>query len=252
MPVIIEQNDQVATLSLNSPDRHNALDEEMFESLESTLDGLDDDHSGPVLRIRGEGPSFCSGFDLDVCTRDREMLGRFLTGLSRVSRRLRRMKRLVVAEVHGSALAGGCALLSSCDLVCVTADARIGYPVHLIGLSPAVSIPTLVNAIGPGRSTELMLSGRIIDGREAARIGLAHRISESRDELKTQVDALCSSLCEKGWNALAVTKSWLNRIEGSDTDEAFDGTLDASIRSGMTEEADRMLAAFQRRRHGDA
>ena len=88
--MIIEQNDQVATLSLNSPDRHNALDEEMFESLESTLDGLDDDHSGPVLRIRGEGPSFCSGFDLDVCTRDREMLGRFLTGLSRVSRRLRR------------------------------------------------------------------------------------------------------------------------------------------------------------------
>ncbi|MCH2143735.1 MAG: enoyl-CoA hydratase/isomerase family protein [Phycisphaerales bacterium] len=248
MPVILDISEPTAVLSLNSPDRHNALTSEMFEGITKALDEVDGRHSGPVLRINGNGPSFCSGFDLDVCAVDRPSLEHFLVELSRIARRLRRMEKVVIAEVHGRALAGGCALLTACDLTCVTADAKIGYPVHRIGVSPAVSIPTLVNCIGAGHSTELMLSGRIIDGKEARRIGLAHTTSDSREELEKEVDEIAASICRKGPNALAVTKRWLNQVDGSDEDGPFDATLAASIETGHSEEADRMLMAHHERR----
>ncbi len=157
---------------------------------------------------------------------------------------LRRMDKVVVAQIHGSALAGGCALLSACDLGCVEPDARIGYPVHQIGISPAVSIPTLASNIGSNRATELMLSGRIIDGREAHRIGLVHHLADSKDALPALADQVCDDLARKGWNALAVTKNWINRIIGSDADGPFEETLQASIDSGRSDEATRMLSVY--------
>ena len=143
MPVKFDVSNPVAVLELDNPGRHNALDTEMLAAMQDALDTVERDHQGPVLRIRGNGPSFCSGFDLDTIEGDRPLLDHYLVELSSLSRRLRRMDKVVVAEVQGSALAGGCALLSACDLGCVAPDARIGYPVHQIGVSPAVAISRL-------------------------------------------------------------------------------------------------------------
>jgi methylglutaconyl-CoA hydratase len=239
MPANIDISSPIAVLELDNPGRHNALNAEMITAIQTALDTVEGDHQGPVLRIKGNGPSFCSGFDLDEIEGDRPLLDQFLVGLSGISKRLRRMEKVVVAQVHGSALAGGCALLSACDLGCVAPDARIGYPVHQIGISPAVSIPTLASAIGNNRASELMLSGRIINGREAHRMGLAHHLAESDDALPELVDQVC-----KGWNALAVTKDWINRILGSDADEPFEQTLQASIETGRSDEATRMLSVY--------
>lgn len=248
MPVKLDVSNPVAVLELDNPGRHNALDTEMLAAMQGALDTVERDHQGPVLRIRGNGPSFCSGFDLDTIEGDRPLLDHYLVELSSLSRRLRRMDKVVVAEVQGSALAGGCALLSACDLGCVAPDARIGYPVHQIGVSPAVSIPTLVSIIGFNRASELMLSGRIIDGCEAHRIGLVHHLAESAEALPEFVDRICEGLSRKGWNALAVTKNWINRIVGSDSDEPFDETLQASIETGRSEEATRMLSVYWARK----
>ena len=244
MPVKLDVANPVAVLELDNPGRHNALDSEMIAAMQTALDEVERAHRGPVLRLRGNGPSFCSGFDLDTIEGDRPLLDHFLVELSTLSRRLRRMDKVVVAEVQGSALAGGCALLSACDLGCVAPDARIGYPVHQIGVSPAVSIPTLVSVIGFNRASELMLSGRIIDGHEAHRIGLVHHLAETAEALPGLVDQVCDGLSRKGWNALAVTKNWINRIVGSDSDESFDETLQASIETGRSEEATRMLSVY--------
>ena len=244
MPVNLDVSSPIAVLELDNPGRHNALNTEMITAIQEALDTIERDHEGPVLRIRGNGPSFCSGFDLDEIEGDRPLLDRFLEGLSGLSMRLRRMDKVVVAQVHGSALAGGCALLSACDLGCVAPDARIGYPVHQIGISPAVSIPTLTSNIGSNRASELMLSGRIIDGREAHRIGLVHHLADSEEVLPELADQVCDGLARKGWNALAVTKNWINRIIGSDADEPFEETLQASIDTGRSDEATRMLSVY--------
>ena len=248
MPVTIDISGSTAVLTLDNPERHNALTREMFTAMSGALDKIESEHHGRLLRIRGSGPSFCSGFDLDECRSDETALEHFLTELSRVARRLRRMRRIVVAEVQGRALAGGCALLTACDVVCASRDARIGYPVHRIGLSPAVSIPTLVNCIGYGHATDLMLSGSIVDGVHAHRIGLVHLLADSGDELGTMVDRTCVSLEGKGEEALMKTKDWMNMIDGSDEDAPFDETLAASVGTGRSEEAARLLASVGTRK----
>ena len=206
-----------ATLTLNDPDRHNTLSLAMFEEIDAALDEIEGDTNGCSLLLRGLGPSFCSGLDILEGEDREDRIESLLRSLSTVARRLRRMPRIVVAEVHGNALAGGCALLSACDIVCVEPEARIGYPVHQIGLSPAVSIPTLVNSITPGDARALMLSGRIIDGREAYRMGLAHQLAESREELPSLTAGLCTGLADKGRNALKVTKAWVHEEQIKDS-----------------------------------
>lgn len=239
--------ERVAVVTLNDPGRHNTLSIEMFAAFRSALDLIEGEHEGSVIRIRGNGPSFCSGIDLNACDEDVENLKHFLSELSVNARRLRRIKKVVVAEVHGNALAGGCALVSSCDIVCVAPDARLGYPVHQLGLSPAVSIPTLSSAIGSGNARQLMLSNQIIDGTRAYNIGLAHHLAESAEELPNLTNRLCEKLTEKGPQALATTKGWINYLSGYDDDGPFEGSLYGSIQTAETTESKEMLHAFLQR-----
>ena len=244
MSLILTDPGTTATITFNDPDRHNTLSLAMFSELEAALDEIEADASGTSLLLRGLGPSFCAGLDILGGEDRTDRIETLLRSLSSVARRLRRMPRVVVAEVHGNALAGGCALLSACDIVCVEPDARIGYPVHQLGLSPAVSIPTLAKAITPGNARALMLSGQIIDGREAYRIGLAHHLAESKEELPSIAAGLCTDLADKGRNALKATKAWLNEVCSDEEDALFDSTLEASVLSCRSDEATTMLDAF--------
>ncbi len=214
----------VASITLDDPARRNALSVAMFDALDASLAAVAGHEASAVLRLRGNGPAFCAGFDLEACVADATLLPQFIRRLSAVNRALRRLRHVVVAEVQGAALAGGCALLSACDFVCVAPDAQLGYPVHRIGVSPAVSLPTLRQAVG-GNARPLTLEGTIIDGRRALAIGLATHCEE---DLPGAVGRLCDRLAEKGPAALAATKAWLNELDGSDGDDAFERTAEAS------------------------
>ena len=167
-----------------------------------------------------------------------------------MNRALRRLPQVVVAAVQGAALAGGCALLSACDFVFVAPDATLGYPVHRIGVSPAVTIPTLRLAAGDGPARALLMSGRLIDGREAVRIGLASHLAESSATLHDEATAFCRALAEKGPNALRATKAWLNELDGSLDDAPFDRAAIASASLADGDEAVAMLRAFWSKRKG--
>jgi methylglutaconyl-CoA hydratase len=196
-----------------------------------------------VVRLRGEGSAFCAGFDLGACVENRQLLGTFIRRLSRVNRALRHLRQVVVVEVQGAALAGGCALLSACDFVCVAPDAMLGYPVHRIGVSPAVSLPTLRQATG-GAARSLTLGGEIISGSEALRIGLATHGASSASELRSMTDALVTELVKKGPHALATTKRWLNELDGSDQSDAFDRTAEGSAALCQGDECIALLQSF--------
>lgn len=239
----------VVTLTLSDPERRNALSGAMFDALEAALAGVAADARSSVLRLRGDGPAFCAGFDLAACVDDAALLATFIRRLSRLNRQLRRLPQVVVAEVQGAALAGGCAMLSACDFVCVAPDAQLGYPVHRIGVSPAVSLPTLLGAAG-GAARPLLMSSEVVDGRRARSIGLASHCAESAAGLPQFVDALCASLGLKGPRALAATKSWLNELDGSNLDDAFDRTADGSAALCDGDECVSMLRAFWAARRG--
>jgi methylglutaconyl-CoA hydratase len=243
----LEISGRTATVTLTDADRRNAMSAAMFDALESAIAAVARHETSVLLRIRGEGPAFCAGFDLGACVVDGgaegTLLASFIRRLSRLNRAIRRLRQVVVVEVQGAALAGGCAMLSACDFVCVAPDATLGYPVHRIGVSPAVSLPTLMQATG-GAARSLTLGGELIDGRTALRIGLATHCAESAERLPVLVDEIVERLLAKGPHALAATKAWLNELDGSDRDDAFERTAEGSASLCGGAECRAMLTQF--------
>ncbi len=241
--VQIETDGPVASVRLNDPDRRNALGVAMFDALDETLATLASSNDVHIVLLHGTGRAFCGGFDLAAATADPSVIGLFIERLSGVLRGLRRMPQIVVGAVHGAAIAGGCALVSACDLVVVSATAKLGYPVHAMGVSPAVSIPTLQQAIGAGAARAIMMSGELIDGARAHHVGLAFALSPDDESTVPDARALCRELAGHGHHALRVTKAWLNELDGSLDEKRYDGPKRESADLSATDEARRALAA---------
>ena len=251
--VQFEMAGRVATLTLSDPAKRNALSSAMFDALEARLRGIQDEstasvRSEHVLRLRAAGKAFCSGFDLSAVVEEPALLESFILRLSDLTRTLRRLPMIVIAEVHGAALAGGCALVSACDLVIAAPSATFGYPVHALGISPAVTIPTLMPRTGEGPARALLLGGEIISTAQAESIGLVTRVSASDATLVSEADALCDTIAGHGANALRATKDWLNQLDSSLDDARFDGPAQSSARAAMHPNAVAQLRdAWQKR-----
>lgn len=254
---------RVATIALRDPTRRNALDAEVLAALreaigEAAFRADSSDRDGEridVVRLRGDGAWFCSGFDLAGCAEEPRRVAELLAGLSGCVRALRALDVPVVARVGGGALAGGCALLTGCDFVVVAPDAQLGYPVHRIGISPAVSAPSLASRMGPA-ARALLLSNDLIDGRTALSTGLATHLAPDAgvEALDAEVARLVERLLAKGPRALRETKRWIRRVEdlgsgetgpGAQRDErAFEAARDASLALAGEVEFATMLRAF--------
>ncbi|MBL0927687.1 MAG: enoyl-CoA hydratase/isomerase family protein [Phycisphaerales bacterium] len=218
----------VAELVIDRPEKRNALTPAALADLASHAAALDADPSVRAIVLRGEGRHFCAGFDLLLCRDDPHILARLLTGLSHAVRVLRRLSKPVVGAVHGSAIAGGCALLGGCDIVITHPDAKLGYPVLPLGISPAVSYPTLRLAVGDRHARQLLLHPALITGEDARRLGLVHRIVHIPEDVIPRAQIEASQLASKPPHAVAATKRWLNTIDGSLDDAAFNAALSAS------------------------
>ncbi len=239
--VDIEWREGWVEVVLNDPQRRNALGLTMFDALDAALANAANDQNASTILLRGEGPAFCAGFDMVAAAADSELVSQFIVRLSAVNRTIRRSPQVVVAAVQGAAIAGGCAVVSACDFVVVSPEATLGYPVHRLGVSPAVTIPTLSKAIGFGAARELLMSGQLIDGREAHRRGLATHLAKSNESVLEEARVFCEILRGKGRHALRVTKQWINELDGSLEDQAFDGCARASAMLASEDEAKQML-----------
>ncbi len=215
----------------------------LIEAIDSA--GRDD---ASVVLLGGRGPSFCSGFDLADAVTLPGLMSRYIEQLGTITRRLRRLPQIVVARVQGAALAGGCAMVSACDFVVAAPNAQFGYPVHRIGVSPAVTVPTLRQTLGDGRCRETLMGGRIIDGREGHRIGLVSHLAASTDSIEGEAQSLCRCLADKGPNALRATKRWINELDGSLEDAAFDATAAGTAFLASEPQSEQLLRDFWNRR----
>lgn len=217
----------------------------MLEQVIEHAQTLERDAEVRAIVLRGEGASFCAGFDMQLCTADPDALAELLRGLSRAIRTLRRIPKPVVIAAHGSAIAGGCALLGGADLVVTNKDAKLGYPVVKLGISPAVSAPFLRLAVGTGAARERLLDPDLISGEEARRIGLADRCVDIVEDVIPRAQIEAAKLADKPPSAFAATKRWLNEIDGSDKDEDADRALEASLALvGRPEERERLAALW--------
>jgi enoyl-CoA hydratase/carnithine racemase len=234
--------DGLAEIILNRPDKRNALTPQMIDHLMECVREVNGDASARAVVLRGEGRCFCAGFDLSLCRENSDALRELLIGLSHAVRALRRMRQPVIAAAHTAAIAGGCALLGGADLVITDRHARLGYPVVTLGISPAVSAPSLLNLTGDRHARARMLDPVLVSGEEARRIGLATIMVDLAEDVipRSQIEAL--KLADKPAGAIAATKAWLNRVDGSLDDDRFTAALDASLSLVGTPEERALLA----------
>jgi enoyl-CoA hydratase/carnithine racemase len=205
----VELEGRVRVITLDRAEKRNALTPEMLEELRAAVAA--DAVEAAALLLRGDGPVFCSGFDLGRCKYDdptQPTMRRYLVLLHEAIGAMRDQPRPIVLCAAGAAIAGGCALLGGADIVVADADTKIGYPVTPLGISPAVSAPFLARDAGAGAARARLLDGGLISGERAAELGIIH-------ELERDVEAAharATQLAAKPMRAVRDTKRWLDEV----------------------------------------
>lgn len=207
----------VLTLTLNRPEKRNALDAALIDALHAALDRADLDAAVRVVVLRGAGKDFCAGADLDElldsALRTMDDNERSALRLGRLFTRIRELPKPVVALVHGRALAGGAGLATGCDLVFATESAQLGYPEIQRGFVPAMVMTILRRLVGERRAFDLVATGRVLTASEAAGMGLISRVIPDA-EFETAVAAVIAGLTGSSSSALALTKRLLYELDG--------------------------------------
>jgi methylglutaconyl-CoA hydratase len=211
---LVDVAGSIATVTLNRPEKRNALSPELIEALGAAVTEVEARDDVRVMILAGVGKSFCAGMDLHGVLDDPAAMAGMLQGLSRVARRIRRLPIPTIARVQGAAVGGGCGLMVVPDFALTHEEAKVGYPEVDLAVCPAVVAPWLVKKIGAGRARAILLRGGTMSGREGYEAGLATHLVP-RDELDGSAIELAESLARGGRHAMAVTKRWLNELDGS-------------------------------------
>ncbi|MEM1186431.1 MAG: enoyl-CoA hydratase/isomerase family protein [Planctomycetota bacterium] len=215
----------VRVVTLNRPEKRNALTPDMLSELAGAFRIS---HDTRAISCFGRGKSFCAGFDLRSHAPEpaHSVLRAQLEGLSETIVAMRACSAPIVMGIHGAAVAGGCALLGGADVVIAEPDAKLGYPVVKLGLSPAVSGPFLIGSTG-GRARGITLDAELVDGRRAAQLGLVHELA---DDARSAAIRLATRIAKKPGHGAMHTKRWTLDLEGV-SDEAVRAGLNASLDS---------------------
>jgi methylglutaconyl-CoA hydratase len=216
--------DGVYWLTLNRPDKRNAIDSAMVDAFHARLDEADLDAGVRVVALRGAGKDFCAGADLaellasaDASLADNE---RAAQRLGDVFLRMRALPKPVVAVVHGRALAGGCGLATACDLVVAHAGATFGYPEVRRGFVPAMVMAMLRRAVGERVAFDLVSTGRFLTADQAREVGLVARVIAG-NQFESGVQEFVTDLARQSPSALAFIKQQLYAIDGLSFAEAI-------------------------------
>ena len=215
--LLAERRESVLWLTLNRPDKRNALTGAMVEALHAALDAVDLDPDIRVVVIQGAGRDFCAGADLDelLASADRAPADneRDALRLGTLLGRLRACPRPVVALVRGRALAGGAGLATACDLVLAAESAQLGYPEIQRGFVPAMVMVFLRRLAGEKLAFDLVASGRILGAADARTAGLVTRV-EPDVTFDAAAEAVIHGLAGASPSALHLTKKLFYELDG--------------------------------------
>ena len=207
----------ILDLTLNRPDKRNALNSEVVDLLHQALERADLDGEVRVVVIRGAGKDFCAGADLEelLASADRSLAENEASALrlGGLFTRIRSLPKPVVAVVHGRALAGGAGLATACDLILAGSGAQFGYPEIQRGFAPAMVMALLRRVVGEKIALDLVLTGRVLTAEEAKEVGLVSRVVSDR-ELEREARTLVSGLSGLSQTALSLSKRLFYELDG--------------------------------------
>jgi len=238
----------VATLTLNRPDRHNALNAVLIEELTRAARALAADASVRVVVLTGAGRSFCAGGDLgwfrDSVARDRA--GRIAESarLAEMLGALDSLPKPVIGRINGQAFGGGTGLMAVCDLTFGLAGSKFGMTEVRLGLTPANISPFVVARIGAPNARAVMLSGALFDGTRAAGIGLLTEALPDTERLDDRVATAVADHLETSAEAVAATKAMIAHVNGQAPDTLKSWTAEQLANAWETDDGRTGIEAF--------
>ncbi|REJ78834.1 MAG: enoyl-CoA hydratase/isomerase family protein [Acidobacteria bacterium] len=245
--LLTEMSETTLFLSLNRPDKRNALNDELISALKEAIADAGSNGEVRAVVIRGEGKDFCSGADLTALQKIAEsdivenledaesLMDLFIA--------LRRIEKPVIAAVHGRALAGGCGLATACDIVLAAENARFGYPEVKIGFVPAMVMAILRRNLGEKLSFELITRGFEFSAEDAFDMGLINKVLDE-DGFQEAVAEYAAGYAEVSSSAVALSKRLLYSIDGSDFESALRSGAEINAIARMTKDCQDGIAKF--------
>lgn len=246
--LILEREDSAAVITLNRPERRNALSVALMEELIVCLDEIAADKNVGAVIIAAAGKVFSSGHDLnEMVERNVDDYRRIFDVCTRLMTRIQSIPQPVIAEVHAIATAAGCQLVASCDLAVASEDALFAVPGVKIGLFCTTPMVPLTRAIGRKRAMEMLLTGRFIDARTAADWGLVNRVVPAA-ELKTASRALAAQVADASSLTVGVGKQAFYSQIDLDQPKAYAYAKEVMTMNALAVDAQEGISAFLEKR----
>lgn len=244
---IYEIRDSIATITLNRPEKRNALNDALVTSLKERLRTADSDDNLRAIVIRGAGKDFCSGADLSAIQKiaESDVMENWddAHNLMELYALIRKVRIPVIAAVHGRALAGGCGLATACDLVLASKSAIFGYPEVKIGFVPAMVMAILRRNVSEKRAFELITRGFEFDTTTAGSFGLINVVFDD-EVFEESVQNYVSGYEKISRSAVILSKRLLYHLDGMNFETALQSGVDANAIARMTDDCQKGIARF--------
>ena len=252
--VLQERVGKVARLTLNNPDKRNAMNYAMVNALIAALREVDADEEVRAVVIAGAGDNFSAGGDLKEFADELKLPAfehwRAADPWIDLFRLVPAMRVPVVAAVQGYALAGGCGLVALCDMAIAAQDVKVGTTEIRIGLFPMIVFPALRRAVGERKALEMALTGRMFEAEEALRMGLVNRVVPRDALLDTAMD-LAASMARKGPAAMRMGKHLFYATADMGYDEALEFARSIRVVYMLADDVSEGVDAFLNKRKPD-
>ena len=245
--ITYESDNHVARITLNRPDKRNALNEHLVADLKAAMAEAESDADVKAILLCGAGKDFCAGADLSQLQRvaRNSVLDNLddASGFAALLLQIRRMKKPVIAAVHGRALAGGAGLASACDLVIASRSAAFCYTEVKIGFVPAIVMAIARRNLSEKRAFEILCTGKTLTAEEAERIGFINAVFDD-ESFDAEALKYAAAIAELSGSAIALTKSLLYQTDAMSFEQALHAGVEMNAIARMTPDCQRGVERF--------
>lgn len=246
--ILLERDGATSLVTLNRPERRNALSLQMLQELTLCFRGIGQDPEARVAILRANGPAFSAGHDLsEMVGKDGAFYRELFEACTILMETIQGIAQPVIAQVHAMATAAGCQLVASCDLAVAAAEARFATPGVRIGLFCSTPMVALSRAVGARRAMEMLLTGEAISAGEALEAGLVNRVVPAA-ELASATRALAAKIASSSPYVVAIGKAAFYRQLQMPQPLAYDYAQDVMAMNARAADAQEGIQAFLQKR----
>lgn len=247
MPVVLveKQTPRITRITLNRPERRNALTIELMTELCAALEAAASDPNQRIVVLRGAGKAFCTGLDLqEAVEKDPHETAE---NVARVLLALAETRLVTIATVHGAAVAGGAGITSACDFVIAAERTKIGYPEVRRGLVASLVMTFIRRQLGERDLREVLIASELFDAARAREMGLVNRVVPA-DELEAEADKIAASVMQGAPGAIAGSKRLMEALWPTSVREDIERALRHHVETRESGEAEEGIRAFNEKR----